>query len=57
MIPSGGAAGAKAFCLKLINQTSDYAACFKPNAAFFEAFGPDGVVALHDVKSPFALFY
>jgi len=46
---AGGAQGAKAFCMKLIKETSPYAACFKPNAAFFEAFGPDGVTALHEV--------
>lgn len=43
------AAAAKAFCLKLIAQTADLVAAFKPNAAFFEAFGPEGWQALRDV--------
>lgn len=33
------AAEAKAFCLRLIKATSSVALAFKPNAAFFEAFG------------------
>lgn len=31
------------FCLRLIRSTSEHAACYKPNAAFFEAFGAAGV--------------
>jgi orotidine 5'-phosphate decarboxylase subfamily 2 len=34
------------FCLNLVKQTAPYAAAFKPNAAFFEAFGADGWTAL-----------
>lgn len=30
----------------LIRMTSPYALCFKPNLAFYEAFGPEGLVAL-----------
>lgn len=37
------------FCLRLIEQTADVAAAFKPNAAFFEALGAEGMVALEDV--------
>lgn len=33
------AAGATAFCLNLIEKTSRVAVAYKPNAAFFEAFG------------------
>lgn len=33
------AAGCKAFCLRLIEATQDVAVAYKPNAAFFEAFG------------------
>lgn len=33
------AAGAKAFCLRIIEATSSVAVAYKPNAAFFEAFG------------------
>lgn len=40
---------ARDFCLKLVKQTSRYAAAFKPNAAFFEVFGPQGWIALKDV--------
>ena len=36
-------------CFRLINSTADYACAFKPNSAFFEAFGPDGMTALRDV--------
>ena len=37
------------FCLQLVRATAQYAAAFKPNAAFFEALGPDGWVALKAV--------
>lgn len=37
---TGEAAGD--FCLSLIEQTLDWAAAYKPNAAFFEAMGPSG---------------
>ena len=43
------AAAARDFCLRLIAATADVAAAFKPNAAFFEQFGPDGMAALRDV--------
>ncbi|CAN0422352.1 unnamed protein product [Hapterophycus canaliculatus] len=36
---NNNAAGAKAFCLKIIKATSKVAVAYKPNAAFFEAFG------------------
>lgn len=39
----------KAFCLSIIEQTSDLVCCYKPNAAFFEQFGPEGMAALRDV--------
>ena len=41
----------KAFCLFIIEQTSDLVCCYKPNAAFFEQFGPEGMAALRDVIS------
>ncbi len=50
---SGGAAEAKAFCLRLIDTTASFAACFKPNAAFFEAFGPEGITAMNEVTPNF----
>ncbi len=43
------AASALDFCLTLIKQTAPYAAAFKPNAAFFEVFGPEGWGALKQV--------
>lgn len=42
-------ASALDFCLNLIKQTAPYAAAFKPNAAFFEVFGPEGWTALKQV--------
>ncbi len=43
------AAGAREFCVNIIRQTAPYAAAFKPNAAFFEALGPEGWEALKQV--------
>ena len=43
------AAAARDFCLRLIEATADVAAAFKPNAAFFEQFGAEGIAALRDV--------
>ena len=37
------------FCFRIIDQTSDSAAAYKPNGAFFEALGAEGVTALQDV--------
>jgi len=42
---------AQEFCLRLIEATADIAAAFKPNIAFFEAFGPAGILALQQVIS------
>lgn len=36
-------------CARLIEATADLALAFKPNAAFFEAYGPAGVQALKEV--------
>ena len=41
--------GAAAFCLAIVEATAGQAAAFKPNLAFFEAYGPDGWAALADV--------
>lgn len=43
------AEAARQFCLKLIKTTSDLAVAYKPNAAFFEAFGAEGWQVLFDV--------
>lgn len=48
-LESPSAEAAQAFCLRLIKATAAYAAAFKPNAAFFEAFGPEGWAALKSV--------
>lgn len=37
------------FCKTLIDATLPYAACYKPNAAFFEALGDQGTYTLHRV--------
>jgi uridine monophosphate synthetase len=43
------ASAARDFSLRLIEATTDVAAAYKPNTAFFEAFGPEGWQALKDV--------
>ncbi|MDO9066096.1 MAG: orotidine-5'-phosphate decarboxylase, partial [Chloroflexota bacterium] len=43
------AEAARAFCVRLIQATSELALAFKPNSAFFEAFGPAGMAALREV--------
>ena len=40
---------AKQFCLNIIEQTSEFVLAYKPNIAFFEAFGPAGIVALSEI--------
>lgn len=40
---------ARSFCLDLIEKTAEFAAAFKPNAAFFEVFGAPGIKALQEV--------
>jgi orotidine 5'-phosphate decarboxylase subfamily 2 len=49
LLPSPNAASALDFCLRIVKQTAPYAAAFKPNAAFFEFFGPAGWTALKQV--------
>jgi uridine monophosphate synthetase len=43
------ASAAREYSLRLIEATTDIAAAYKPNTAFFEAFGPEGWQALQDV--------
>lgn len=43
------AGAARRACLRLIDATSEVACAFKPNSAFFEACGPDGMQALRQV--------
>jgi uridine monophosphate synthetase len=42
---------ARDFCLQIIEATADVAAAFKPNSAFFEAFGSAGMQVLVEVIS------
>jgi uridine monophosphate synthetase len=42
-------AAARDFCLRLIEACAPVAAAFKPNSAFFEALGPEGMEALIEV--------
>lgn len=48
-LPAATAEAARDFCVNLIRKTAKYAAAFKPNAAFFEFYGPEGWKALDDV--------
>ena len=48
-LPEPTAASALDFCLRLVKATAPYAAAIKPNAAFFEFFGPAGWSALKQV--------
>jgi orotidine 5'-phosphate decarboxylase subfamily 2 len=48
-LPAPTAEAARDFCLRIIKATAPYAAAFKPNAAFFEPYGPEGWAALREV--------
>jgi uridine monophosphate synthetase len=48
-LPVPTAEAAAEFCYRLIRCTANQAACFKPNVAFFEVFGSQGVEALRQV--------
>jgi uridine monophosphate synthetase len=48
-LPSATAEAARQFCLSLIQATASVAAAYKPNIAFFEAFGPSGIEVLQGV--------
>jgi uridine monophosphate synthetase len=45
-LPAWNSESVKTFCLRLIRETQEIAAAYKPNVAFFEALGPDGLAAL-----------
>ena len=53
-LPEPTAAAAFKFCMDLVQQTMPYAAAFKPNAAFFEALGPDGWKVLKELIAAIA---
>lgn len=42
---------AYAFCQGIIAETSEFAAAYKPNSAFFEQFGGKGLAVLKEVIS------
>ena len=48
-LPQPTAMAAREFSLRLIEATADLALAYKPNAAFFEAFGAEGWQALAEV--------
>jgi uridine monophosphate synthetase len=48
-LPARNAESTKQFCLDLIGQTYEIAAAYKPNIAFFEIYGGDGIDALKEV--------
>ncbi|MFN2298679.1 MAG: orotidine-5'-phosphate decarboxylase [Anaerolineales bacterium] len=49
LLSSSTATAAREFCLRIIRETADLALAFKPNIAFFEAFGSEGMRALVEV--------
>jgi len=49
LLPEASASAAAEFCLRLIEATADHVCAFKPNAAFFEAYGGAGWDALEQV--------
>jgi len=49
LLSEASAPGAAEFCLRLIEATAEYACAFKPNSAFFEAYGAPGWTALRQV--------
>ena len=49
LLGENSAEAAYSFCCEIIEATYDFACSFKPNSAFFEALGPDGMEALGKV--------
>ena len=49
LLPEPTAEAAVEFCKRLVDHTSSLALCYKPNIAFFEAFGPSGFEALQSI--------
>jgi len=48
-LPNPTATSARDFCLRLVEATHEVALAYKPNTAFFEAFGVEGWQVLKDV--------
>ncbi len=52
-LPAGyprDAKGSLRFCLEIVKATADLAAAYKPNLAFFEAMGHEGLAALEELR-------
>ncbi len=49
LLSADTAAAARDFCLNLVERCAPYACAFKPNIAFFEALGLEGLAALEKV--------
>jgi uridine monophosphate synthetase len=49
LLRENSAQAAYSFCCEIIEGTAEYASCFKPNSAFFEALGLAGMEALGKV--------
>ena len=47
---AGGLGAAVEVCLRLVDATTDVACCYKPNAAFWEQYGPRGWEGLARVR-------
>ena len=47
----GGLDGAIALCRRIIDATAEVACCYKPNAAFWEQYGPRGWEALAAIRA------
>src|SRR5712691_11777712 len=47
---AGGAAGALRHCREVVRQTHEHVCCYKPNSAFWEQYGPDGMKALLELR-------
>lgn len=50
-LPSNTASAAEEWCKAIIDATAPFVAAFKPNAAFFEAWGAPGFKALQNVST------
>ncbi len=47
---AGSAAGALRHCAEVVRETAEHVCCYKPNAAFWEQYGPDGWKALLELR-------
>jgi len=46
----GGAEGAYRHCARVVRETLDHACCYKPNSAFWEQYGPEGLLVLRRLR-------